>query len=194
MFFPRLRDASVSNSIALTLLNSLREPLAFVVRRDGQLVLSGGNPALERLLSRSAMELTGIPLSRVLEIPDSVALEPVDLAMSQGLAARFRGQTTDRFGTLRPVTVRIEPVGAAAVSGIAMQALVYLDPLDAELEGLRALASQFHTSQENLKRQAVHLGKMQQDLTAFGSMLSHDLRIPLRTIDGFANIFYNFNC
>lgn len=174
-------------SIALGLLNSLREPLAYVYLQDGLLVMTGCNPALERLLERTSSELNRMPLMRILDGADVDLADRIGQAIADGNSLRCRAQVLNRFGNSRAVVVRVEPVAWLAGS-TSSHALVYLDPLEAEISHLRLIASQYAEAQRGLAEQTDRLTKLQEELNAFGSMLSHDLRAPLRTIDGFARI------
>ena len=176
------------DSIALTLLNSLREPLAFVVCSSGHWTLTGGNAALEKLLRRTASELAGLTLDQVL-VPATGPVDPVRQALDRGTSAQLRGQAIDHRGALHWVTIRIEPVGPAGHTPSTAptgQALVYLDPLEAEIDTLREATRRLRDSEERMRRQASDLDRIQREFDAFGAMLSHDLRMPLRAIDGCA--------
>ncbi len=180
--------AKAPDSIALSLLDSLREPLAFVVRRGGRWYLTGGNAALGKLLGRPTDQIDGLLLDDVLvQVPGAV--DPVAQALERGTPSRTRGQIIDQRGNLRRVAIRVEPVGAAGplLSGKpSNKAMVYFDPLEAEIDSLREATHRLRDAEQRVRRQAAELERLQHELNAFGAMLAHDLRTPLRVIDNLA--------
>ena len=176
------------DSIALSLLDSLREPLAFVVRSGGRWCLTGGNAALGKLLDSPTDRLDGLSLDEVLvQVPGAV--DPVAQALERGTPSRTRGQIIDQRGNLKRVAIRVEPVCTAGpmLSGKpSNQAMIYFDPLEAEIDSLREATHRLRDAEQRVRRQSAELERLQNELHAFGAMLAHDLRAPLRAIGSLA--------
>ncbi len=141
------------------------------------------NDAAEQLFERSAPEIEGNALDALFAPEQAEAVAAFAAALREQRPLRRSMGVLNRFGERIDVLARLEPVETGAST-----AVLALDPRDAEIAALRARSHENSSLREAVSRHASQLEGRTRELEAFAFGISHDLRAPLRVVDGYAKL------
>ena len=152
-----------------------------IVDGEGRIVLVNGEA--QRLFAYSEAEMLGQPVELLL--PESArgghvahrrgyVASPRTRPMGSGLALAGRRKDGGEF----PVEISLAPMSTA--DGMLIMAAVR------DVSDRRAAERHIKVLNEDLERRVAELAAVNKELEAFSYSVSHDLRAPLRSIDGFS--------
>lgn len=137
------------------------------------------NPAWERVLGFSAAELVGSPYLDFIHPDDVAATSAEARRQASGLdVQRFENRYRCKDGSYRWLT------WTATVS--ADQQLIYAGARD--ITDQKRAEKEIAELNSTLREQNAQLGAANKELEAFSYSVSHDLRAPLRALDGFSRV------
>lgn len=137
------------------------------------------NPAVERTLGYSAEELLDKPVTEFVHPEDrATSMERVRNLAQNGEAGFFQNRYLHKDGTVRWLSWGVAP--SPEVKRIFCVARDSTSAKEAE-DSVRKL-------NEELKFRAIQLEAANKEMEAFSYSVSHDLRAPLRHIDGFVDL------
>jgi len=166
------REPLPSRDVLAAIVNSSDDA---IVGKTTDGIITTWNPAAERMYGYVAEEIIGQPVT-VLCPPDRVAeIQEILGKISSGERVPYHETTRQRKdGSIFPVSVTISPVhddrgGLVGASSIA-----------------RDISERYHIQAE-LRLRTNDLECAYRDLETFSYSVSHDLRAPLRTLDGLSS-------
>jgi PAS domain S-box-containing protein len=177
----RGEDAVRASEAKFRRLLELAPDAIVIVDRDGRMTLV--NSQAQRLFGYAEEEMLGQPVE--LLVPDRVRAghvahrarymaEPRTRPMGSGLALAGRRKDGGEF----PVEISLAPMdsedGPLVISVIR------------DVSDRRAVESQINALNADLERRVAELAAVNRELESFSYSVSHDLRAPLRSIDGFS--------
>jgi PAS domain S-box-containing protein len=152
-----------------------------IADREGRIVLA--NSQAQRMFGYTAEELAGQQVEILM--PESVraahAAHRADYharprTRPMGLGLDLIGQRKD--GRRFPVEISLSPMGAGE-EALVMSAI-------RDITERRKIEERVHALNRALERRVAELAAVNRELEAFSYSVSHDLRAPLRSIDGFS--------
>ncbi|MBC8002648.1 MAG: response regulator [Opitutaceae bacterium] len=143
---------------------------------DGRLLQV--NPAWEKMLGFSEEELKNFQATELVHPDDSAMISERVSAMKKGLAIDyFEIRCKHKDGSFRWVGWTAAPFPA--------EQLVYIFGRD--ITARKEAEDKIHGLNEQLTKQVVQLTRINQELERFTYSISHDLRSPLRAMEGYAH-------
>jgi len=156
-----------------------------IIGKDLDGIITSWNPGAEKVFGYSAGEMIGKPITRLIP-PNRIKEETAIIDRVK------RGETVEHFDTIRAtkdgrlidISVTVSPVRdkTGKIMGASKVARDITERKQAEAE-IRELNT--HLEQRVAER-TVQLEVANKELEAFSYSVSHDLRSPLRAVDGFS--------
>jgi PAS domain S-box-containing protein len=156
-----------------------------IVSKDLNGIIMSWNPGAERIFGYRAEEAIGQPITLI--IPPERRAEEEEV-----LARLRRGERTHHFETVRwtkqgrliDISLTVSPLRNA--DGIVVGASKIARDITERRRAEADLKRLNETLEERVTERTRQLAEINAELDAFGYTVSHDLRAPLRAMDGFA--------
>lgn len=146
------------------------------------------NPAFARIAGRPAGTLVGVPLSALLD-EDTATLQSGNTELlldGEGEAVRITRTLRRSDGEVRHVELTFAPVPGDPDRDIAR--LVQMDDVTKRVRAEAAVRALNRTLEARVAARTRELSEANRELESFAYSVSHDLRAPLRGIEGFSRI------
>ncbi len=146
------------------------------------------NPALEEILGRSQSVMQGRPFAMLIN-PDEDPMRTAQMDAvldEEGQVVRTTRTVRRLDGEMRHVQLTIAPVPGDRDRDIAR--LVQVDDITERVRAEAAVKLLNRTLESRVAARTRELSEANRELESFAYSVSHDLRAPLRAIDGFSRI------
>jgi PAS domain S-box-containing protein len=151
---------------------------------EGRIVIA--NPALGRIVGRAAESLMGVPFESLFEEDDS-AMRPRDDGRTDAAGVHRVTRHLRRAGDLpRQAQLTYAPVPGKV--GQDVTGLVQVEDVTERVRAEARVQALNRTLEARVAIRTRELSQANQELEAFAYSVSHDLRAPLRAIEGFSQI------
>jgi signal transduction histidine kinase len=142
------------------------------------------NAAACQLLGRTDRELRELAEHAMFAPASAAVIAAVDQALREHRERRLHGHVARKYGELRSVEIRVEPLtGGAPMRACAA---LLLHDQSADQERLRNDSQAIETLRRRMRERSLELDVTAKELESFTYTVSHDLRAPIRVVEGFA--------